>query len=37
LDAEAFSIEFSDPSKAITLRPEPSGDYFHIVMPMQID
>jgi len=37
LDAEAFTVEFSDPSRAVTLRPEPSGDYFHIVMPMQID
>lgn len=37
LDTEDFTIEFSDPSRAITLRPEPKADYFHIVMPMQID
>jgi len=37
LDSENFVVEFSDPSRAITLRPEPRGDYFHIVMPMQID
>lgn len=37
LDADTFVVEFSDPSRAITLKPEPSGDYFHIVMPMQID
>ena len=37
LDADTLCVEFSDPSRAITLRPEPRGDYFHIVMPMQID
>ena len=37
LDSETFAVDFSDPSRAITLRPEPKGDYFHIVMPMQID
>jgi len=33
---ERFLIEFSEPDKAITLRPEPEKDYFHVVMPMQI-
>lgn len=37
LDSDTLAVEFSDPSRAITLRPEPRGDYFHIVMPMQID
>jgi len=37
LDAETLLVEFSDPSRAITFGPEPKGDYFHIVMPMQID
>lgn len=37
LDTDTLVVEFSDPSRAITLRPEPRGDYFHIVMPMQID
>ena len=37
LDAENLVVDFSDPSRAITLGPEPRGDYFHIVMPMQID
>jgi len=37
LDTDTLSVEFSEPSRAITLRPEPRGDYFHIVMPMQID
>ena len=33
---ERFLLEFSDPDKAITLRPHPEKDYFHVVMPMQI-
>jgi len=37
LDDEYLLVEFSDPSRAITLRPAAEGDYFHIVMPMQID
>lgn len=37
LDADTLKVEFSDPARAITLRPESEGDYFHIVMPMQID
>jgi len=32
---EKFSLEFTEADKAITLRPEPESDYFHIVMPMQ--
>ena len=26
-----------DPKKAMTLRTDPRKDYFHIVMPMQMD
>lgn len=37
LDVDDFRLEFTDPSRAITLGPSPKGDYFHIVMPMQID
>lgn len=37
LDTEFLVVEFSEPSRAITLRPEPEGDYFHVIMPMQID
>jgi len=37
LESETLKIEFSDPARAITLKPEPEGDYFHIIMPMQID
>lgn len=35
LDTDKLAIEFTDPSRAITLRPEPAANYFHIIMPMQ--
>ena len=28
-------LEFTDTGKALSLKPQPEGDYFHIVMPMQ--
>jgi hypothetical protein len=33
---ENVALEFSEADKAITLKPVPEKDYFHIVMPMQI-
>jgi DNA polymerase-3 subunit beta len=30
-------VEFSEPTKAITITPVPKGDFFHIIMPMQLD
>jgi DNA polymerase-3 subunit beta len=33
---EKIGLEFSEPDKAVTLRPAPEKDYFHIVMPMQV-
>jgi DNA polymerase-3 subunit beta len=30
-------LRFSEANKAITLEPVPEGDFFHIVMPMQLD
>ncbi|MEW5817362.1 MAG: DNA polymerase III subunit beta [Spirochaetota bacterium] len=30
-------IKFSEPNKAITILSEPEKEYFHIVMPMQLD
>jgi DNA polymerase-3 subunit beta len=33
---ENVCLEFSEPDKALTLKPVPEKDYFHIVMPMQI-
>lgn len=37
IGTETVSIEFSDPTKATTLRSVPESDYFHIIMPMQLD
>ncbi|MDR0908274.1 MAG: DNA polymerase III subunit beta [Spirochaetaceae bacterium] len=34
---EDIEILFNEPTKAITVRPMPEKDFFHIVMPMQID
>ena len=33
---DKIGLEFSEPDKAVTLRPAPEKDYFHIVMPMQV-
>jgi DNA polymerase-3 subunit beta len=32
-----LGIKFVDPAKAITILPVPEKDFFHIVMPMQLD
>jgi len=37
IDAEDISIHFTESTKAITIHPEPRADYFHVVMPMQLD
>jgi len=37
MDSESISIEFTEPNRAITVSPIPSADYFHVVMPMQIE
>ncbi len=37
IDSESVAILFTEPSRAITLHPNPETDYFHIIMPMQID
>jgi DNA polymerase-3 subunit beta len=34
---ENISIHFKDLTKAITIKPEPEKDFFHVVMPMQND
>lgn len=33
---ERITFEFTEAMKAVTLRPEPAADYFHIIMPMQM-
>ena len=35
MTSDQVALEFTDSGKAMSLRPEPEGDYFHIVMPMQ--
>lgn len=35
MDSEYVTMEFTEEMKAVTLRPEPATDYFHIIMPMQ--
>jgi DNA polymerase-3 subunit beta len=37
MDAEDISIEFTEANRAITVSPNPSTDYFHVIMPMQIE
>jgi DNA polymerase-3 subunit beta len=37
MEEDEVSIHFSDPSRAITIKPVPEKNYFHIVMPMQVD
>ena len=37
MDAETINIDFTEPNRAITIVPEPKEDYFHVVMPMQIE
>lgn len=37
MEGEYFALCFTAPNKAITVRPDPERDYFHIIMPMQID
>jgi DNA polymerase-3 subunit beta len=37
MEVETIAILFSESSKAISIISEPSADYLHIVMPMQID
>lgn len=35
--SEYVNLEFTEPNRAITLSPDPKTDFFHIVMPMQIE
>jgi DNA polymerase-3 subunit beta len=31
------SVYFSEANRAITLKPVPEKNFFHIIMPMQVD
>ena len=37
MNVENIVFEFTEPSKAVTLHAEPKGDYFHIIMPMNVE
>ncbi|MFW5806197.1 MAG: DNA polymerase III subunit beta [Spirochaetota bacterium] len=37
IDTEDVSIRFSEPTRAVSIYSSPEKDYFHIVMPMQLD
>jgi DNA polymerase-3 subunit beta len=37
MNEDTISVHFTDPKRAITIQPVPEKDYFHIVMPMQLD
>ncbi|MDR0998944.1 MAG: DNA polymerase III subunit beta [Treponema sp.] len=37
IESEDISIRFTEPTKAITIQPIPENDFFHIIMPMQLD
>jgi DNA polymerase-3 subunit beta len=37
MQSENICIEFTESNRAITLSPEPKEDFFHVVMPMQIE
>jgi DNA polymerase III subunit beta len=37
IKSDDVRIEFTEPNRAITVRPEPATDYFHIIMPMQLE
>jgi len=37
IGTEDIVFEFTEPMKAITMRAEPAADYFHIIMPMNLN
>ncbi len=37
ISTERVKFEFTDSMKALTLKPEPESDFFHIIMPMQAE
>ncbi|MFQ3619782.1 MAG: DNA polymerase III subunit beta [Spirochaetales bacterium] len=37
MDGSYVFIEYTEPNRALTLRPAENTEYFHIVMPMQLD
>ena len=37
IETDRITFEFTEAMKAVTMRPEPAADYFHIIMPMQTE
>ncbi len=37
ISTERITFEFSEGMRAMTLKPEPAADFFHIIMPMQME
>jgi DNA polymerase-3 subunit beta len=37
MKGDEICLRFTEPTKAITITPMPEGDFFHIIMPMQLD
>lgn len=37
IPSDEITMQFTESNKAITINPDPEADYFHIVMPMQLD
>lgn len=37
IESERIKFEFTENLKAVTLKPEPEADFFHVIMPMQME
>lgn len=37
MDSERITFEFTETLRALTFRPEPAADYFHVIMPMSVE
>jgi len=37
INTEYLHFDFTESMKAVTLKSEPESDYFHIIMPMQLE
>ncbi|MBN1519819.1 MAG: DNA polymerase III subunit beta [Spirochaetales bacterium] len=37
MDSDDVTLRFTETGRAVTVSPEPAGDYFHVLMPMQVD
>ena len=37
MEGEYFSINFTEPNRSMTVKPESGRDYMHIIMPMQLN